>query len=497
MVSGADLFMLYDTFGFPIDLAKDVADENGFAVDEAGFNRAMAEQREKSQTARAEAEGKDEAIELGQILADIPISTFLGYETTAAAAKVTAIVIDQEPRNKAVAGESGWITLDQTPFYGESGGQIGDIGVLTNETASLQITDTQKLHNGLMVHKFTVTQGELHVDDSVNAAIDAHRRQCTARNHSATHLLHRALRMTLGEHVHQAGSYVSDERLRFDFNNFEPLTKEQLDGIEQEVNSQIMNNLPITTQQLPLEEAKATGAMAFFGDKYGDIVRLVSMGDFSKELCGGTHCRHTGDIGLIKILGESGIGSGLRRIEACTGESALRYYHEKEAELNALAALLKANSGNIQKRLEQLLKENKDLSKELEKMRAAQDKDHIDGLWDQTREIGGLPVLTAAVAADDVPALRNISDMLRDKLPDAVLVLAAALEDKAAFVVAVPPAGQDKGLHAGKLIKEIAAVCGGSGGGRPDMAQAGGKDTTQIPAALQKAETLIAAALNA
>ena len=496
-ISGTDLFMLYDTYGFPIDLSKDVADENGFTVDEAGFNRAMEEQRQKSQSARAEAGGEDQAIVLGQMLVDIPLNSFLGYTQTKAEAHVSAIVVDNQQQTAATAGQSGWLALDATPFYGESGGQIGDTGIMTKADCKIEIQDTQKLHNGLFVHKFTILEGSIQLGDTVLAEIDSCRRKNIARNHSATHLLHKALRMTLGEHVHQAGSYVTDERLRFDFNSFEPLTPEQMRFIEEEVNKQIMENLPIITQEMPVEEAKATGAMAFFGDKYGDIVRLVSMGEFSRELCGGTHCQFTGDIGQIKLLSESGIGAGLRRIEALTGPAALKYRQEQEDKLNTLAAMLKARPDNVEKRLEQLLKENKVLAKELEKMQAQQDKDAIDGLWEKAVDLQGVKLLTAKVAAADMPTLRNIMDMIKDKLADGVIVLAAAQEDKSQFVVSVAPSAQAKGLHAGKLIKEVAAVCGGSGGGRPDMAQAGGKSTEpeKIQAALAKAEELVRAAL--
>jgi len=496
-INGNDLFMLYDTYGFPIDLSKDVAEENGFTVDEEGFARAMEEQRQKSQSARAEAGGEDQAIVLGQLLADVPLSRFLGYEALRSESQITAIVLENQLAEKAAAGQCGWLALDATPFYGESGGQIGDTGCLCTADCKIEIQDTQKLHNGLFVHKFIVVEGEIHQGDKVEAAVGEDRRRSIARNHSATHLLHKALRLALGEHVHQAGSYVTDERLRFDFNSFEPLTAEQIRFIEDTVNKQILLNLPVVTKEMPVEEAKATGAMAFFGDKYGDIVRLVSMGDFSMELCGGTHCQHTGEIGQIKLLSESGIGAGLRRVEALTGEAALKYYQEQEEKLNLLAAMLKARPDNIEKRLEQLLKENKALAKELEKMQAQQDKDAIDGLWNKAVEINGVKFLSAQVQAADMPTLRNIMDMLKDKLADSVIVLAAAQEDKSQFVVSVAPSAQQKGLHAGKLIKEIAAVCGGSGGGRPDMAQAGGKSTEpeKLQAALAKAEELLRAAL--
>lgn len=495
---GSDLFMLYDTYGFPLDLAKDIAEEEGFTVDEDGFNEAMAQQRSKSQSARAETGSGDDIVEIGQLLADMKPGVFLGYDTDAAEAAVTALICDGKKIDQVAAGAEGWLTLDQTPFYGESGGQIGDSGKMSNNNAKLAIIDTKKLPNGVIIHKFYVQEGRLAVGDSLQTVIDGERRRAIARNHSATHLLHRALRQTLGEQLHQAGSLVTDERLRFDFNHFEALTSAQLRQIENEVNRQILANLPITTQEMPLEEAKATGAMAFFGDKYGDIVRLVTMGDFSRELCGGTHCRYTGEIGQIKILGESGIGSGTRRIEALTGFAALDYYQQEEDRLHLLAEMLKSNPQNMEKRLETLLAENRNYAKELEKLQARLDKGNIESLWQNARELSGIKVLSAQVAAADMPALRKIMDMLRDKLPSAAIVLAAAQEDKVQFVVSIADAAQAKGLHAGKLIKEVAALCNGSGGGRADMAQAGGKDNNpeQIKAALAKAEELITAALS-
>lgn len=497
--SGSDLFMLYDTYGFPLDLVKDVAEENGFTVDEDGFARCMEEQRAKSQSAQKEAGAVDLSLTLGQLLADHQLSRFLGYDETECEAKITALVVDGELRERAEAGQEGWLALDATPFYGESGGQIGDQGLVRGSGGSATIIDTQKLHNGLLVHKFVVSEGALHQDEPVLAEIDRQRRQQIARNHSATHLLHKALRLTLGDHVHQAGSLVTDERLRFDFNNFEPLSAQQQQAVEDYVNQQILANLPVDSREMPLAEAKATGAMAFFGDKYGDTVRLISMGDVSRELCGGTHCQRTGDIGSIKILGESGIGAGMRRIEALTGESALNYHRQQEDKLASLAALLKTTPANVEKRLELVIAENKTLARENERLQAQLDSGNIQDLWRQAEIVDGISVLCARVEAADIAALRKIMDMLRDKLPASALLLAASQEDKVQFVVAIAPSAQARGLHAGQLIRQVAAVCGGSGGGRPDMAQAGGKDNRpqQIQAALEQGRQLILAGLTA
>ena len=487
VLSGSDLFMLYDTYGFPLDLAKDIAEEYEFTMDEDGFNKCMEEQRIKAKSARKEAAGIDEAIVLGQLLTDVEVSRFVGYDQDSCKAKVTSIVVDGNRVNKVAAGAEGWLTLDVTPFYGESGGQIGDTGMI----GLAEVLDTQKMHNQLPVHKFRLTAGELKIGDEVEAAVDSARRRAIERNHSATHLLHRALRMVLGDNVHQAGSLVTDERLRFDFNYFEPLTPEQLERIEDIVNQSILENHVIDWKNMPIDEAKATGAMAFFGDKYGDIVRLVSMGEVSRELCGGCHCTHTGDIGSLKVLGESGIGSGLRRIECLTGMAAVRHYRQQEQRIEAAAAALKSTPANLEKRLEQLLTENKNLSKENEKLRAKLSSNALGELWQRAEDVNGVKVLAADVNADSVPALRQTMDTVRDHLPDSVIILAAPMGEKVAFAVSVNGGAQSR-LHAGKLIKEVAAVCGGSGGGRPDMAQAGGKDAdpAKIKQALELGQNL-------
>ncbi len=496
---GHDLFMLYDTYGFPLDLTKDIAEEEGFSVDEASFEQAMAEQRSKSQSARAEAGGVDQLQAIGQLLLDLPASKFVGYDQLQCPAQIMALVAEGQKLEQASAGDQLWLVLDQTPFYGESGGQIGDTGLMNiGDQAVIRVTDTKRLANGVFVHQVFIERGSIQVGDKITAHVDLNRRQAIARNHSATHLLHRALRMVLGEQLHQAGSYVSDERLRFDFNHFEPLGKEQLQTIEDDVNTQILANWPISAEEMPIDQAKAAGAMAFFGDKYGDIVRMVSMGEVSRELCGGTHCLHTGDIALIKILGESGIGSGMRRIEALTGSAALKYYQEQEAKLLRIADMLKSNADNMEKRLESLITENKALTKEIEQMQAKLASSSSENLWQQAQNINGINVLVAEVNVPDMAALRNVMDMLRDKLPAAAIVLASKQGEKVQFAASMSNEALARGLQAGQLIKEVAAVCGGGGGGRPDMAQAGASDSSpeKIQTALNKAEELIKQALN-
>ncbi|MEG2213167.1 MAG: alanine--tRNA ligase, partial [Clostridiales bacterium] len=489
-ISGTDLFMLYDTFGFPLDLAKDIAEENGLTIDEAGFTAAMQEQREKSQSARSDQGSEDQLLQLGQLLVDVKAGKFLGYQQLCASGKIIALAVNGKSVEKIQAGDSGWLALDQTPFYGESGGQVGDTGTI----GSAAISDTQKLPNGLFVHCFHLEQGELNIGEQVEASVDPERRMAISRNHSATHLLHRALRMTLGEHLHQAGSQVNQERLRFDYNHFAPVGSDDLQKIEDEVNKQILANLPIKKEEMALEDAKATGAMAFFGDKYGETVRLVSMGDFSRELCGGTHCDFTGQLGCIKILSESGIGAGMRRIEAVTGTGAIAYYQQQEEKLTQLANLLKTTPADAERRLEQILSENKAFSRELEKLRAQLTKDSMEDVWRQAEKIQDVAVLCVNVPSQDMGALRNTVDILRDKLDDYVIVAASATEEKVQFVVAVSEKARSAGCHAGEIIKEVAAVCGGKGGGRADMAQAGGKDKSpeKIAQALTKARQLIA-----
>ncbi|MDO4582146.1 MAG: alanine--tRNA ligase [Bacillota bacterium] len=493
VLAGKDLFMLYDTYGFPLDLAKDIAEENGFSVDEAGFDAAMAEQREKSHAQKGGGNDEEDLLAIGQLLSEMPVGEFAGYQQDALIAHISALVVNDALCDTVSEGASGWLTLDRTPFYGESGGQIGDSGAINTDSALLFVSDSKKLANGLIIHRFHVEEGSVKVGESVEAVIDGQRRLAIARNHSATHLLHRALRMVLGQHVHQSGSLVTDERLRFDFNHSQPLTAEELLAIEDETNKQIIANHLIDAQQMPIDEAKALGAMAFFGDKYGDIVRLVSMGQVSRELCGGTHCHATGDIGSLRIVSEAGIGAGLRRIEAVTGFNALNLYREQQQLLLRLSDKMKTTPANCEKRLDNIIAEGKAQAREIEKLQAKLNKGNIDELWRQAEDIGGVKLLTAQVAAADMAALRNSVDMLRDKLPDAVIVLAAAVEDKAQFVVAVAQSAQDRGLKAGALIKDIAAVCGGGGGGRPDMAQAGGKDNSpeKIQAALDLARQLV------
>ncbi|MBQ6841675.1 MAG: alanine--tRNA ligase [Firmicutes bacterium] len=496
--SGDDLFLLYDTYGFPLDLAKDIAEEKGFTVDEEGFKAALEAQRAKSRNAQKEGGLGDTNIVLGQLWSEHKAGKFLAYDALNASGEIVAIALDLQDANEAIIGTEGWLATSATPFYGESGGQTGDKGVICGPNGKAVVDDTQKLANGLIINHFTVTEGKLAVGETVTMQVNETLRRAAARNHSCTHLLHKALRTQLGEHLHQAGSMVSPQRLRFDFNYPTPLTAEQLKSIEDEVNSVILANLPIGCQEMGIDDAKKTGALAFFGDKYGDVVRVVSMGDYSVEFCGGTHCQATGDIGSVKIISEGGIGSGMRRIEAVTGAGALAAYRAQEEQLERISALLKSNRGDMEKRIENLLAELKAKDKEIEKLQAQLAQGNMGSIVSGATEINGIKVLTAQVEASDAAALRNMVDMLKEQLGEYALVVAAAFDDKVQFVTAASPAAVKAGIHSGRLIKEVAAVCGGGGGGRPEMAQAGGKDASKesITKALECGRSIIEGKLS-
>lgn len=484
-IAGEDAFLLYDTYGFPLDLAIDIASENGMTLDEKGFADAMGKQRQRARAARQEGKNWDEKQNLIRLLQGLGPTEFTGYSDLETISDITAIIVGGEMKDRSEKGESGYLTLSSTPFYAESGGQVGDTGIMEAPNGKITITDTQKLPGGVFLHQFTVEEGFANVGDKVQAIVDKERRLAICRNHSATHLLHNALRRLLGEQVHQAGSLVEEDRLRFDFAQNAPMTPQQIRAVEDDVNAQILADLPITARQIALKDAQAEGVLAFFGDKYGDIVRMVKMGEYSKELCGGCHCVSTGQIGTIKILGESGIGSGLRRIEALTGKQALAYYRDKEEVLATVADLLKTNPADTVKKLETMLGEHRALAKELTALREQVSKDTVLRLAEKAEEISGIRLLVAKVAAPDMPALRNTMDFLMSKIPSALIVLAAVGDGKVHIVAGASKEAQNRGLHAGNIVKDIAAACGGGGGGRPDMAQAGGKDPKGLDEALK------------
>ncbi|PZE19475.1 alanine--tRNA ligase [Paenibacillus xerothermodurans] len=482
-IGGPDAFKLYDTYGFPFDLTEDFASEKGMTVDRAGFDQAMQEQRDRARAARQDAESMKVQ---GGPLADLTVkSEFVGYNDLVASAKVEAIVHENELVDLVGVGETCQVVLDRTPFYAESGGQVSDHGYITGDNdLRLRVEDVSKAPHGQHVHTVVVEAGVLRNGAAVKAAVSEELREDIIKNHTATHLLHEALKEVLGEHVNQAGSLVAPERLRFDFSHFGSITAEELQDIEQRVNEQIWKSIPVGISLKPIAEAKAMGAMALFGEKYGDVVRVVQVGDYSLELCGGCHVSNTSQIGLFKLVSESGIGSGVRRIEAVTGRNAYNYLDQQLELLREAAGMLKSNIQDVPKRIEALFAQTKELSRENESLKAKLGKIEAGALTDQLQEIAGVPVLAAQVSAGDMESLRSIVDEMKVKLDSAIIVLGAAVDDKVNLVAAVTPDLVAKGYHAGKLIKATAVVVGGSGGGRPDMAQAGGKDASKLKDAL-------------
>ncbi len=489
VIPGETVFKLYDTYGFPLDLTADIARERGMTLDTAGFDREMTRQKERARAASHFSAGAGAALRLeGE-------TCFTGYEHLDDLAQVLGIYRGAQAVEVLSVGDEGILVLDRTPFYAESGGQVGDRGWLTGEEVRLTVLNTQKLGGDVFGHVCRVEAGELRVGDKLEAKVDAERRRATALNHSATHLMHAALRHILGDHVQQKGSLVDPERLRFDFSHFEPVSREQLRAIERRVNQEIRENHPVETRVMTLEDAKATGAMALFGEKYADQVRVLRMGDFSTELCGGTHVRAVGDIGLFKILGEGGIASGVRRIEATTGAQALAAVEADEERLLRLASLVKGSREDLDDKVAALLERAKRLEKELADLKAKAASAAGQDLADQAEEIGGIKVLAARLDGANAKALRDALDRLKDKLGSAIILLAAESEGRVNLVAGVTKDLIDR-FQAGDLIREAAARVGGKGGGRADMAQAGGSDPAGLPAALALAKEWTRARIN-
>lgn len=491
-IAGADAFKLYDTYGFPFDLTEDFAAEQGLTVDREGFDASMQEQRERARAARHD--GGSMKVQ-GGVLGELTVkSEFVGYNDSVTESEIMAIVLDGILVDVAGEGAECQVILGTTPFYAESGGQVSDTGVLTGGSVTAKVKGLFKAPHGQHVHLVTVEAGELRVGDTVRAEVNRAEREDIVKNHTATHLLHKALKEVLGGHVNQAGSLVEGARLRFDFSHFGAITPEELSDIEQRVNAQIWRGLDVVIESKPIDEAKEMGAMALFGEKYGNIVRVVQVGDYSLELCGGCHVANTAQIGIFKLLSESGIGSGVRRIEAVTGRYAYQFTESQLDLLKQSAGLLKSSLNDVPKRIEALHAQVRELSRENESLQAKLSVTFAAELTGSVKTVGGgTQLLAVSVQAGNMDALRTTVDELKSKLPDAVLVIGAAMDDKVNFVVVVPQELVKKGFHAGKLVKEIAAVCGGGGGGRPDMAQAGGKDASKLAEALAKAEELVAA----
>lgn len=488
--SGEDAFHLYETYGFPVELTEEMLLEEGISIDMKSFKQASEEHRklakEQSRQMRAETENTlllEKAKELGA-------TKFVGYQGIFANSKIEALFTADGETDSVGEGEEVLCLLDQTPFYAESGGQVSDQGTIQTEKALAEVAELRKLPNGAVIHRLIVKTGVLHQGDLVKAVVHGENRQAIAIHHSSTHLLHAALRKVLGEHVQQAGSMVTNERLRFDFSHFSALTPQELLAVENDINDQVRANLSIAVSEMNMNEARSKGAMALFGEKYGDRVRVVEMGQASMELCGGTHVHSTGEIGLVKILSEGGIGAGLRRIEAVAGREALKYLRELENQLAEIGNLLKAQPQETVKKVHSLAGQVKDLEKEIQQLNGKLSKYEADSILKKARDVQGVPVLAAQVQSPDMETLRQTADMLRDKLKEGVIVLGAVADGKVNLVTVVSPTGL-KGLHAGKIIKEVAALTGGGGGGRPDMAQAGGKDPAKLGEALDKVQAII------
>ncbi|MEQ3590813.1 alanine--tRNA ligase [Bacillus albus] len=482
VISGVDAFRLYDTYGFPIELTEEYAEEAGMTVDQEGFENEMEKQRERARAARQDVDSMQVQ---GGVLGEVKVaSEFVGYGTVATESNVVALVKNGEYTDSLQAGEEGQLMLDVTPFYAESGGQIADRGYLLADGVKVLVKDVQKAPNGQNLHKVVVEEGTLTKDAAVKAIIDTKNRGSVVKNHTATHLLHQGLKDVLGTHVNQAGSLVTSERLRFDFSHFGQVQADELEKIERIVNEKIWESIDVEISQKAIEEAKEMGAMALFGEKYGDVVRVVQVGDYSLELCGGCHVDNTASIGIFKIVAESGIGAGTRRIEAVTGKSAYELMNDQVGLLKEAAGKMKTNPKDILTRVDGLFAEVKQLQKENESLAAKLSNIEAGNLTDSVMTVDGVNVLAAKVNVADMNNLRTMMDDLKNKLESAVVVLASVNDDKVNILAGVTKDLISQGYHAGKLVKEVASRCGGGGGGRPDMAQAGGKNPAQVEEAL-------------
>ena len=486
VLDGKSAFKLYDTFGFPWELTAEILEENKFSLDKDAFDAAMNEQRERARAARQE----NQRVSVPDLTGINVDSLKQDYNVTTA--KVVLLWKDGKAVEQVHDGEEVGIILDTTAFYAEGGGQAGDTGMIETEVGKVEIENAKKLANGTIYHIGMVVEGLIKVGDNVKILIDAEVKQATARNHTATHLLHAALKNIVGEHVNQAGSSVNSERLRFDFSHFEPLTTEQIEKIEQQVNEAILKAITVDISEKTQNEAKEMGAMALFGEKYGDIVRVVNIKDCSVELCGGTHVNNVAEIGLFKIVSEAGVASGVRRIEAITGKLAYDKVNSVEKTLNKAASLLKSRNNEVVEKIEALLTQVKTLEQQLALANSKMAQETASELLATAIDVNGVTIVNAEVEIEDMDGLRNLADLLRDKLTVGVIVLGAKIaDDKVNFVVMATKDAVAKGIHAGNIIKETAKVAGGGGGGRPDMAQAGGKNTEKITEALTMATEVI------
>ena len=495
-LSGADAFKLYDTYGFPIDLTKEILEEKGMQVDEEGFHASMEVQRKTARAARGETNYMGADVTVYESIDPSITSTFVGYENLAWKSPITVLTSDTEIVEALSDGQRGTVFAEETPFYATSGGQEADTGIIRTAEGEFKVEDTVKLLGGKIGHVGVVIKGMIKTGDQAELCVDAEKRALSARNHSATHLLQKALRTVLGTHVEQAGSSVNEDRLRFDFSHFSAMTAEELQKVEEIVNEQIVAGLPVKVENMPIEEARKTGAQALFGEKYGDVVRVVNMGDYSIEFCGGTHVKNTNEIMAFKILSESGVAAGVRRIEALTSKGLIRYYDNLEKKLNEAAKVLKATPDNLAEKIAHLTAENKALHSEVESLKSKLAQDAMGDVMDQVQEIKGVKLLAAEVDGVDMNGLRDLGDQLKEKLGDGVVVLASGNDGKVSLMVTATDAAMKQGAHAGNLVKAIAGLVGGGGGGRPNMAQAGGKNPAGIQEALKKAAEVLEGQLS-
>ena len=491
VLSGEKAFKLYDTYGFPMDLTQEILEEQGYEIDEEGFHSEMEAQRQRARADRGAMEDESwKEDPLSRLDANIA-STFDGYVNLNVCGNVTALVKGDEVVDTICEGEKAVVVLNETAFYAEGGGQVGDMGTLENEDTIFEVVDTRKGANNTIKHMGFVKKGKISVNDKLESKVNKEIRMASARNHTATHLLHEALKEVLGDHVNQAGSLVTPERLRFDVTHFEPISKEELKLVEEKVNQAILDSLDINCEIMNIKDAKEKGAMALFGEKYGNEVRVVSMGDYSVELCGGTHLNNTSQVGLFKILSEGGVAAGVRRIEAITGKAVYDYLTNKEVVINDICAALKTKEDNLVQRAHTLVEENKSLAKELQDAKTKLNLQSVDSLLDSKVEINGVNLLCAKFENIDMNTLKETADTLRDKVGSGVVVLSNVVDNKVNFVVTATNDVISKGIHSGNIVREVAKIANGKGGGRPNMAQAGATDVSKVDEALSYASEVI------
>ncbi|MDO5572873.1 MAG: alanine--tRNA ligase [bacterium] len=491
VLDGQDAFKLHDTYGFPLDLTKEILEEKNLGVDEEGFAKAMKEQKEQARKARKVTNYMGADATVYEELDPALTSAFVGYDRLTHQSEITALTTEDEIVDALTDGQVGTILVKETPFYATMGGQSADTGIISTDGGEFKVEDTVKLAGGKVGHIGKVISGMFKKGDQVTLAVDETNRNSTCKNHSATHLLQKALRTVLGTHVEQAGSFVNADRLRFDFSHFSAMTSEELARVEQIVNDEIMAGLIVDTQEMSIEDAKKTGAMALFGEKYGEKVRVVKMGDFSTELCGGTHVKNTSTIAAFKIVSEAGIAAGVRRIEALTGNGVFAYYKELEATVDKAAKIVKTNPAALTEKLEHMMAEMKTLQSEIDSLKSKAAKDALGDVMDQVTEIKNVKLLATKVDGVDMNGLRDLGDQLKEKLGEGVVVLISTTDGKVNLIAMATDGAMTKGAHAGNLIKGIAGLVGGGGGGRPNMAQAGGKNPAGADAALAEAAKVL------